>query len=237
VNLCDGAMAQPGGRICGFPRRYRTYLRCSPLICGADLLAIVMRLSTSMLYMRFSVRQSVGLLFHDRYNSDHSNGRLPVTSQTENEDDLEERFQTLERTTWLRWLWVVLATLSPTIKLLAMSGVIWPHILGMIFFASWIVSEALIVFAAVNQRYYTVSTSGEISWPGYDATRQSEKWQQAELYLDYWQSRLGIAALTAHIALVVYAVSVSFDVGTWFHTTRQRNQEVLHCWEISLSLR
>lgn len=124
-----------------------------------------------MLYMRFSVRQSVGLLFHVRYNSDHSNGRLPVASQTENEDDLEERFQTLERTTWLRWLWFVLATLSPTIKLLAMSGVIWPQILGMMFFASWIVNEALIVFAAVNQRYYTVSTSGEISWPGYDATR------------------------------------------------------------------
>lgn len=134
--------------------------------------------------MNIVVRQSIDLLFQNRYSSDHSAGGLSIASQTEVEDGMEEGLQTLERTAWLRWLWFVLATLPPTIKLMAMSGVIWPQIWGIMFFASWIVNESMIIFAAINSKFYTISRSSEISWPGYEATRQSAKWQYVEQRLD-----------------------------------------------------
>ena len=131
VNLSIGAMAQPGGRICGFPSRYRTYLRCSPLICGADMLSIVMRLAVSIIHLRLSFRESVGVLLHSRFNhSGHANVGSSQSSvlQAENEEDIDDGIQVLERMTWLRWLWFILATLPPAIKLASMTGVTWPQV-------------------------------------------------------------------------------------------------------------
>lgn len=77
VNLAIGAMVQPGGRICGFPSRYRTYLRCSPLICGADMLSIVIRLLVTIIYLRLSLLESVGILLYDRFdNNGHTNDEI-----------------------------------------------------------------------------------------------------------------------------------------------------------------
>lgn len=67
--LAINSMAQPGGQICGLQNRYRTYLRCSPLICAADIMSILTRLLVSTAYQRLSLRESLGILLHKRFNS------------------------------------------------------------------------------------------------------------------------------------------------------------------------
>jgi hypothetical protein len=46
---------------------------------------------------------------------------------------------------------VILGTLPPAIKLLAMTGIRWEQAWGMMFLSSWIINESLIIFAAMNQ--------------------------------------------------------------------------------------
>lgn len=198
-------MAQPSGRICGFPSRYRTYLRCSPLICGADMLSIVIRLAAVVVYLRLSVRESLGILLHGRFDSnDQTNdGRSQSFAlQVEYDDGGNDGIQVLERMTWLRWLWFLLGTLPPTIKLASMSGVGWAQTWGMMFLGSWVINELLIVFATLNQSFFTVSSSGRITWPGYEQATRSATYQQTQRYLYYCEKGLGIAALTVHVVLV-----------------------------------
>ena len=110
VALSINAMAQPGGRICGLPSRYQTYLRCSPFICAADMLSIIMRLLVFTLYQRLPTREALGVLLHERFNnSDYIWGqrRRSLNLQappTNSEGDEADGVQSLERMTWLRWL-------------------------------------------------------------------------------------------------------------------------------------
>jgi hypothetical protein len=205
VNLSIGAMAQPSGSICGFPSRYRTYLRCSPLICGADMLSIVIRLQVTVVYLRLSILESVGILLHNRFDiNDHTNGERSQSfaPQAEDDDGGGDGIQVLERMTWLRWLWFLFGTLPPTIKLVSMSGVGWAQTWGMMFLGSWVINELLIVFATLNQSFFTISSSGRISWPGFEQTTRSAKYQHVQRYLGYCEKSLGIAALTIHVVLV-----------------------------------
>jgi hypothetical protein len=205
VNLAIGAMAQPGGRICGFPSRYRTYLRCSPLICGADMLSIVIRLLVTIIYLRLSLLESVGILLHDRFdNNGHTNDEIhnSLALQAEDNDSEGDGIQTLEGMTWLRWLWFLLGTLPSAIKLASMSGVGWAQAWGMMFLGSWLLNEFLIIFATFNQSFFIISSSGRISWPGYEHTRRSPKYHQVKRYLDLGEKGLGITALIMHMVVV-----------------------------------
>jgi hypothetical protein len=204
VNLSIGAMAQPGGRICGFPSRYRTYLRCSPLICGADMLSIVVRLLVTIIYLRLSLLESVGILLHDRFDNSHTNEEInnSLALQSEDNDNEGDGIQALEGMTWLRWIWFLLGTLPPAIKLASMSGVGWAQAWGMMFLGSWLLNEFLIIFATLNQSFFTISSSGRISWPGYEHITRSPKYHQVKRYLDLGEKCLGMTALIMHVVVV-----------------------------------
>jgi hypothetical protein len=48
VLLALNVIVQPVGTICGFPPRYRLYLRCSPVFCVLDLVSLLLRFLTYM---------------------------------------------------------------------------------------------------------------------------------------------------------------------------------------------
>ena len=200
-------MAQPSGRICGFPSRYRTYLRCSPLICGADMLSIVIRLNVIVFYLRLSFLEGVGILLHSRFDDNsHGNGSnnqsLALGSIHNDDDGGGEGIQALERITWLRWLWFLLGTLPPAIKLASMTGVGWAQIWGMMFLGSWVINEAFILIATLNQSFFTISSSGHISWPGYEQNTRSANFKHIQQCLDRCEKILGIAALSMHVVVL-----------------------------------
>jgi hypothetical protein len=202
--LAINSMAQPGGRICGLPSRYRTYLRCSPLICAADVLSILTRLVVSAVYQRLSLLESLGILLHRRFNSiestkagsNESPSLETLTTQLGEDEDKAEGIQSLERMTWLRWLWFLLGTLPPAIKLLSMEGIGWSKAWGSMFLISWVVN------AMFNQSFFTISKSGRISWPGFEQTTRSPSHQNIHRILDKWDKGLAIAVLVIHVVLM-----------------------------------
>jgi hypothetical protein len=101
-------MTQPGGSICGLPNRYRTYLRCSPILCYADSLSIVSQLRILCLYQKQCLLESVGVVLHERFRTeDHAQGHQPNAQLPAPDDEDEaEGIQSLEKMTWLRWLWL-----------------------------------------------------------------------------------------------------------------------------------
>jgi hypothetical protein len=107
-------MAQPGGRICGLPSRYRTYLRCSPLLCAADSLSIIVQLLTNIIYLRLPVWKGLGVLLRERFSDAQANHSRTLEDLAAEIDGKEaECIQSLEKTIWHRWLWFILGTLPP----------------------------------------------------------------------------------------------------------------------------
>jgi hypothetical protein len=135
-------MAQPGGRVCGLPSRYRTYLRCSPLLCVADALSVITRLLVSTTYLRQSPLEAVRILLHSRFNGpDHTDEQASPSRRREAllaelEEAEAEGIQSLEKMTWLRWTWFILGTLPAAIKLASVKGVPWAQAWGMMFLSS-----------------------------------------------------------------------------------------------------
>jgi hypothetical protein len=199
-------MAQPGGRVCGLPSRYRTYLRCSPLLCVVDAVSILLRMLVST-YLGQSPLEALGTLLHERFKDSEGAGsqdsRQPTNHNATVElDDQSGGVQSLERMTWLRWLWFILGTLPPAIKLASMRGVPWTQVWGMIFLASWIINEGLVIFAAMNQSFFATSSLGRISWPGYEQTNQSSFYQRIQRILARIEICLASAALIVHIVIM-----------------------------------
>jgi hypothetical protein len=62
----------------------------------------------------------------------------------------EGGLQSLERLTWLRWMFFVLGTLPPTIKLASMRGVPWTKTIGMMYLTSFLIVEVLVVASKMS---------------------------------------------------------------------------------------
>jgi hypothetical protein len=191
-------MTQPGGRICGLPSRYRTYLRCSPIFCAADALSIVSQLAVLCLYQKQPFLEAVGMVLHERFNADeHSAGQQAVLHD-DNEEEEAETVYSIEAMTWLRWLWFILGTLPPAIKLMSMSGVRWEQAWGMMFLTSWIINESLVIYAALNNTFFTISRAGRISWPGFEQMALSSRYRNFRSKVAACQYLLAVSALVVH---------------------------------------
>lgn len=133
-------MTQPSGRICGTPSRYRTYLRCSPVICFADCLSIVFRFIVYSLYLETGPSESLRLLLRDRFND--------VSEDKKSTDGLHA----LEKLTFLRWSFFVLGALFPAVKLAAMGGVPFTKAWGLMFLISFVFVEVLVIFSWYHRK-------------------------------------------------------------------------------------
>lgn len=127
-----------------FEARYWIYLRCSPIICIADCLSIVIRLTVygSVVLARvvpISFRDRLHLVVHNRFIG-HS------------EDDEAEGVAEVGRMTWLRWLFFIFGTLTPAIKLLSFTGMPWTKAWGVMFLVSFLIVEILVVLSWIGGR-------------------------------------------------------------------------------------
>ena len=95
-------------------------------------------------------------------------GNEPRVHDDDDDDEEAETLHSLETMTWLRWLWFILGTLPPAIKLMSMRGVPWEQAWGMMFLTSWIINESLTIYAATHHTFFTISRGGRISWPGFE---------------------------------------------------------------------
>jgi hypothetical protein len=58
VALAMNSMAQPGGKFCGFPSRYRRYLSSSPILCLANAISTVLSALLAMLCLKMDPRKA-----------------------------------------------------------------------------------------------------------------------------------------------------------------------------------
>jgi len=131
VPLAINLMTQPSGRICGAKSRYRIYLRCCPVICLADILAIIARLLLCTIYHKISLRDSFRLLLKDRFDD------VPTDTQS------FKGLPALRKHIFTRLAFFLLGALFPAVKLCSMHGVPWTKAWGVMFLASFVAVEIL----------------------------------------------------------------------------------------------
>jgi len=130
-------MTQPSGRVLGSFPEYRTYLRSSPILCFLDALVFLLRLVFSPPALRIPLSQAIEITIQERYRDI---------------EDTVEGIQYLEKQTWLRWLWFVIGTLGPAIKLAAMQNVPWTKAWGMMFLGAFVVFESIVFLKKRDKR-------------------------------------------------------------------------------------
>lgn len=108
VPLATCVMTQPSGRVLGSPSRYRTYLRSSPIFCAVDALSFLIKLAFSPFLPGASISRAIAEIICHRYGD---------------VDDEAEGIQSLEKMTALRWVFFLVGTLGPAVKMAAMGGI------------------------------------------------------------------------------------------------------------------
>jgi hypothetical protein len=122
-------MTQPSGRVLGSPSRYRTYLRSSPIFCALDALSFLLKLLFSPFLPGASVSVAISQIIRQRYSD---------------AEDEAEGIQSLEKMVILRWVFFLIGTLGPAVKMAAMGGIPWTKAWGMMYLGSFLVFEVMI---------------------------------------------------------------------------------------------
>jgi hypothetical protein len=105
------------------------YIRSSPIICALDAIFLLVRILISPFLLGLTVRQVIRSTIRERYN---------------NIDDMDGDLQSLKKQTWLRWIFFLVGTLGPIIKLATMQGVPWTKTWGMMFLGAFVVFEGMV---------------------------------------------------------------------------------------------
>ena len=188
--LVTNVMTQPSGRILCQPSRYRTYLRSSPIISFLDALAFLLRVLFTSCLLHVSISRAFKTTIRERYK---------------NIEDASEGIQSLEKQTWLRWVFFIVGTLGPSIKLMAMQGVPWTKVWGAMFLFAFLVIEAAALFARRS-----ITSSDYSSLPGINGqATQSEIERQVIQGFETMETCAFCVGLMAHFAVLVWAF---FDV-------------------------
>ena len=163
-------------------------------------------MTISTLYHKKPALEALGALLHERFNDDEVlDGGNDFSARVDDSlfdelDNQPEGIQSLERMTWLRWLWFILGALPPAIKLLAMRGVPWAQTWGMMFLFSWIINESLVLFAFFNPSFFTISRCGRVSWPGH------EQLFRLPAYKRYRRKIVRMERYLLYIAIIIHLV-------------------------------
>lgn len=123
----------PSGRVLSISDGYRVYLRSSPIISFLDALAFLLRILVTPCILPVSLHQALHMTIRARYKN--------------TEDESAEGLQALQKQTWLRWIFFIVGTLGPAIKLMAIEGVPWTKAWGLAFLFALLVIEAAALVA------------------------------------------------------------------------------------------
>lgn len=184
--LVTNIMTQPSGRVLSLPSRYRTYLRSSPIICALDALAFLLRVFITPYLLPISLHQALDAVLRERYKDI---------------EDASEGLQSLEKQTWLRWVFFIVGTLGPSIKLMAMQGVPWTKVWGGMFLFAFLVIEAAALF---YRRSRIPSVYSSLPGIRYSSAQIIRKFESVELWLCY-------AGLIAHCTVLIWAFFSLWD--------------------------
>jgi hypothetical protein len=142
-----------------------------------------------MIFIPVPPQKSLGLLLHERFDDIGDNAE-------------REGIQGSEVPHWVRWLVFVVGVLIPAIKMAVMEGIPRTKTLGMLFLASYVVIEFMVVWASVNHEQFQVGQySGRISWDGYERIQQSRHARKFQHAVD--------------LALATYALGLHCDCLVW----------------------
>jgi hypothetical protein len=181
--LVTNVMTQPSGRVLSLPSHYGTYLRSSPVICALDALAFLLRIFVTPYLLPVSLRQALDITIRERYKDN---------------EDVSEGIQSLEKQTWLRWLFFIVGTLGPSIKLMAMQGVLWTKAWGSMFLFAFFVSEAVVLFARRPTTVSPLPGTENDSARGVAGLQVAQRFKSVERWVFY-------AGSACHCAVLVWA--------------------------------
>jgi hypothetical protein len=74
----------------------------------------------------------------ERYKDSDRGTRRGGSEESGEDEEEAENIQSLEKQTWLRWVFFLVGTLGPAIKLAAMQGIPWTKAWGMMFLGSFL---------------------------------------------------------------------------------------------------
>ena len=115
-----------------FPAAHRTYLRSSPIICALDSVSILVRFCLYFIH-GLGLKEAARKIAEVRFKAEMALA------------DPSEGFQSLERLTFVRWIFLVLGTLPQAIKLFAVQGVPWTQAWGAMYLGSFAMVEIVVV--------------------------------------------------------------------------------------------
>jgi hypothetical protein len=173
ITLAISTMTQPSRRVLGSKPHYRTYLRSSPILCSIDALFFLLRAFLSALNLRIPLSQAINITVGERYYDIQD----PV-----------EGIQSVEKQTWLRWLWFVLGMAGPAIKLCAMEDVGWTKAWGVMFLGAFVVVEGMVVLEKRGLQPVAQERLGRIN------------------YLSRLEKRVFVFTILMHVGIVLWAV-------------------------------
>ncbi|CZR61926.1 uncharacterized protein PAC_11823 [Phialocephala subalpina] len=211
-------MAQPSGKICGIPSRYRIYLASSPILCLADAIFALIRLVTTFISLLVGLKKRFQLVAHARLGSERIG---------------EEAHQSPpEAKTWPRWMFFIMGPLPAAIKLASFSGTPWTKTWGLMFVSSFVVTElvAMIARSSTTSENTTVESILGLS------ALECEDPQNAPLrlkvvkvseYLRNFEIAFFILSVITHIVFLAWGVETLWRPCTSFINSSPLAHEIL----------
>lgn len=140
-------MAQPSGRICGVPSRYRLYFSSSPILCAADALSAIIRLITTSICFRISPLKACQLVVVSRFEINIGTQKDHVPSTPFIPPPPPKSDLAPVSNFWPRYLFFVMGTLPSAIKLASFTGNPWTKAWGFMFPASFAIIEVILLLS------------------------------------------------------------------------------------------
>ena len=135
VCLALNSMTQPSGRVCDLPTKHRFILRSSPIICAFDGFGVLAIWLWHMFWHLEAPSTAARRIARARFRDVE-------------EEAGEDSLSSLEKNVLFRYTVFLLGALPQAVKLFASSGVPWTQAWGAMYFGSWVVLEALVIFAS-----------------------------------------------------------------------------------------
>ena len=143
VPIALNSMSQPSGKVLGFQQKYGFFLNSSPIVCVANALELIFKLTWRSLSMR-SLDEATRSVADDLFGNDESLER-------------PNKITRLQEMKAVRLILFCLGALPQVVKLCAMRGIVRTQICALLFLGSFTVIEAIMLWlrkyrAAVRDR-------------------------------------------------------------------------------------
>ena len=170
ISLAINSMAQPSGRICSVPYRYRLYLSSSPILCAVDAFSAIIRLIAISISFRISPLKACHLVALSRFEVYVGTLKddAPSTPSAPPSPPPAKPHLGPVNNPWPRYLFFVMGTLPAAIKLASFTGNPWTKFWGLMFPVSFTIIELILLLSRwhgeLTYSFATDSYAGALNW-------------------------------------------------------------------------